>query len=1143
MVDGLDNIPRPMTQSVSPSGKRYADLSTWIRTGIAFSCLFVIGMTVFSVIEGRTNTVISAEKNAANLTVLLDETISNTLQSVETVLELILERDFSSTSPDDRRALHARLKSSTKRLPFIRYIQIYDQSTKVRSFFFDRKLEFSDDVAERPDPLLPSLNPVRGSRLVLGRPYQSPDGTWLLPVANHRYLDPSGAAIVATLDLSEFDRMLKGLDVGRGGIATVFRGDGIILSRHPLDNLTGKSLANGQLFSQYLPAADKGTYHAPSSADFIHRITSYRSLRDLGLVVVTGFSIDAVLAEWLSQSVSDGIVAVGTCVIFIVLGHLLLVEVRRNRSVHDELKRNSDALQATLDNIDQGLLMIDADGFVAVHNRRFNELLDMDENFTSTKPHYTEMRRRLIANAEYSTSDPAFQRWVSDGTLKPVDALYQRVRPNGTVLEVRSVVLPDGGAVRTYSDITTRRRAELDLEASEMRYRLVSENANDLILLATRPRDKRFVSPTVANLLQFTVDEAIELRVQDLVHPDDFEMVRAAMLNLSFDMPQAAIAFRMLRKDGSFVWVESSLKKIVVDEHNFGVVSVIRDITERRTTQLELAAKTDLLQVTLENMDQGLLMVDQQAIVQVCNKRAMELLDLPAELMNRKPHFDEVTAYQFGGNEFAKAHASFSEWVKSGGFERKRHSYERERPNGRILEINTIPIDNGGAVRTYSDITERKADERRITHASRHDFLTDLPNRLLFREKLDQSVAEVKRHGRPFSVLYVDLDRFKAVNDSLGHQAGDKLLQHVTTRLRTSLRTEDTIARLGGDEFAIILNSDDLPEGAAILADRLIGMLQTPFQVDEHSVVIGASIGIALSPENGVEAEQLLRAADLALYRAKASGRNTFRFFQSDMDAEVAARRLLEFDLRQAIKNEELRLVYQPVMSIEEGRMVSCEALLRWRHPVFGEISPGRFIPLAEETGLIIPIGDWVLRQACLTAAGWGGRIGIAVNVSTIQFNSGLSQKVAEALKLSGLPPHLLELEITESVLMLQDNKVLPVLQEIRAMGVRIALDDFGTGYSSLSYLRMFPLDTIKIDQSFIRAIKDPRTSAIIDSIVGLGKRFEVKITAEGVETLEELELVCEKGCTHVQGYLLSHPIPAEQIEPFREGAKLVRAA
>jgi diguanylate cyclase (GGDEF)-like protein len=453
------------------------------------------------------------------------------------------------------------------------------------------------------------------------------------------------------------------------------------------------------------------------------------------------------------------------------------------------------------------------------------------------------------------------------------------------------------------------------------------------------------------------------------------------------------------------------------------------------------------------------------------------------------------------------------------------------------MESNGNPVfDKSGAFAGYRgtsrNITRRKEDEATIAFMARHDSLTKLPNRVLFRERIELAMAQATRTSG-VAVLCLDLDRFKAVNDTLGHSVGDALLRSVAERLSGSVRSGDTVARLGGDEFVVIQVDVEEPSDAARLAARIMDTLGQPCDLEGHAVTVRTTIGIALAPADGRNADQLLRNADIALYRAKGEEPGSWCFFEPAMGALVESRRALEVDLRGALLRDEFELAYQPLYNVQSRQVISVEALLRWRHPVRGIISPDDFIPIAEETGQIVPIGEWVLRRACADAVAWrGGSINVAVNLSPVQFKSRrLVESVREALAASGLPGHRLEIEITESVLMQNSETTLAALHELRELGARVSLDDFGTGYSSLSYLRRFPFDKIKIDKSFIRDLTQAEGgAAIVRAIAGLGTSLSLTTTAEGVETREQLAILRDEGCTEVQGYLFSRPVPSSDI-------------
>jgi len=449
------------------------------------------------------------------------------------------------------------------------------------------------------------------------------------------------------------------------------------------------------------------------------------------------------------------------------------------------------------------------------------------------------------------------------------------------------------------------------------------------------------------------------------------------------------------------------------------------------------------------------------------------------------------------------------------------------------VEIRSVAAE--GWVATLEDVSARKASEARAGELARLDPLTGLPNRLLLRERLAEALARLQRTGEACALLLIDLDRFKPVNDTLGHPIGDALLAKVADRLRSIVKPADTAARIGGDEFIILQTGIQEAADTQALARRIVDLIGRTYMVEGHLLTIGASVGVALAPADGVMADKLLKNADLALYRAKLDGRGTYRFFEPEMDARMQARRRLELDMRQALARREFQLHYQPQLQLDDDRLIGCEALIRWKHPEHGMISPLDFIPLAEEIGLIVPIGEWVIRQACRDAMTWPTGMSVAVNVSPAQFKSDrLVETIISALASSGLSAKRLEVEITEGVLLQESEKTLQTLHRLRELGVRVSMDDFGTGYSSLSYLRSFPFDKIKIDRSFVKDLSGkPDGDAIIRAIAGLGKSLGMTTVAEGVETPEQMQRIRDEGCTDVQGYLISRPIPADELLQF----------
>jgi diguanylate cyclase (GGDEF)-like protein len=578
-----------------------------------------------------------------------------------------------------------------------------------------------------------------------------------------------------------------------------------------------------------------------------------------------------------------------------------------------------------------------------------------------------------------------------------------------------------------------------------------------------------------------------------------------------------------------------------------GGMATHEDITEReeisarlkrqyelgREQEEKLHARNLQFDTAVNNMSQGLCFFDADHRLIVCNARYIDMYDLPPGRVGPGTPLSEIVDLRYEVGSFpAMTRDEYLLWRANVAISDKPTDSVVELRNGRTFLIRHRPMPDRGWVATHEDITEKREAELKIEHMAHHDSLTGLANRVQLNERLEQALAQ-SGDGKMVAVHHLDLDRFKAVNDTFGHQAGDRLLKIVATRLREMVSDTDTIARMGGDEFVIVQAPIPDRNLASSLAARIIASLSEPIMLESHQAAIGVSIGIAVNPDDGATTENLLRNADLALYRAKEDGRGAFRFFEPGMDEHMRARRTMEQDLRKALPAGEFELHYQPVVNLQKSAISGFEALIRWNHPQRGLIPPLSFIPLAEDTSFIVPLGEWVIRQACLTAARWPENLHVAVNISAVQFRSpGLMQVIVGALAASGLAPTRLEIEITESVLLQDREATLAILHQLRALGVRIAMDDFGTGYSSLTYLQSFPFDKIKIDRSFVKDITDNAGSLnIVRAVAAMANGMGMTTTAEGVETTDQLDRITAEGCTEMQGYLFSRPLPAADIE------------
>ncbi|MCJ2081044.1 EAL domain-containing protein [Methylobacterium sp. J-090] len=701
------------------------------------------------------------------------------------------------------------------------------------------------------------------------------------------------------------------------------------------------------------------------------------------------------------------------------------------------------------------------------------------------------------------------------------------------------------------ADAARRRDAEGALRQSEQRFRLLAETSTDVIIWSDLDTTRRYVSPSIRTVLGYEPDELLGTKPLDFVHPEDVEAYGRVLDDLTqARIDRASTCQRYHRKDGAWVTMEvsQSLARDPITNRPTGYVTSLRDITERKAVEDALRLSEERLALALNSGSDGLwdwnvvtgevklsdhwasmLAYDRDEIVPDISSwyTLIHPDDVERSRRTLADHFDGRTA-AFECEYRLRAKGGHYIWILA---------------RGKVVSrtADGVPL---RVVGTHIDITRRKTDERRIAHLALHDSLTDLPNRTLFWERLTDEIRHATAHGTRFAILTCDLDGFKGVNDSFGHPVGDLLLQTVATRLLAVVREADTVARLGGDEFAIILSRIGHVHDAGAMATRIIEAVNRPVAVNGHSVSVGASVGIAFGAGDTHDAVALFRQSDTALYQAKAAGKNTYRFHDPAAGTNPAVPGSLKSEMKEAMKRGDFQLLYQPIVELETGAIAGFEALLQWVHPLRGEIAPSEFIPLAEETGLIIALGAWVLKEACREAASWPGHLRIAVNVSAIQFQQiSMEETVLRALAGSGLPPHRLELEITETTLMQKTEALIRTIRRLRHSGIRIALDDFGTGYSGLSYLHQFAIDTVKIDRSFVVAMASPKTATIMRAIVTLAANLGARVTAEGVETREQLDFVRAAGCTDVQGYLFSPPLPARDIVNLLENGRSRRAA
>ena len=541
--------------------------------------------------------------------------------------------------------------------------------------------------------------------------------------------------------------------------------------------------------------------------------------------------------------------------------------------------------------------------------------------------------------------------------------------------------------------------------------------------------------------------------------------------------------------------------------------------------------KSEQLKLTLEHMNQGIMLVTKDHEIPVINKRCGELLELPADFIDHPLRLESFAPLQIG-QSLSSFDADLAMAPENGSSAPGSNVvFEHTRPDGTVIEALRTPLPEGGFIQTFTDVTKRRQADAYIAKLASEDPLTGLPNRRVFRASIEK-LSGLEGQRTEFAVLFLDLDRFKVINDTLGHRIGDMLLIEVANRLQRALQHGEVLARLGGDEFAIVIPSFTSCASLATATRTIVELIAQPYDIDGHRIRSTVSIGIAIGPKDGNNADDLLMAADLALYAVKTTGRGTYCFYEHSMNEELNDRRQIETDLREAIEQQRLYLAYQPIIDLRRNAIAGFEALARWDHPTLGMISPAVFVPIAEDSGLILPLGEWALREACTQAVQWPNNLKIAVNLSPVQFSlPNLADVVFRVLAETGLEPHRLVLEITERLFISDTEKTLAVLHRLKAIGVGIAMDDFGTGYSSLSSLRSFPFDRIKIDRAFVVDLgENSQNSVIVQAVIIIARALGMTTVAEGVETAAQQRLLTALGCDEVQGYLYSNAISSDRI-------------
>jgi diguanylate cyclase (GGDEF)-like protein/PAS domain S-box-containing protein len=756
---------------------------------------------------------------------------------------------------------------------------------------------------------------------------------------------------------------------------------------------------------------------------------------------------------------------------------------------------------------------------------------------------------------------------------KPLDQVFQ-LFDGGTQLRVKSpaeMVLLDGCAIPMSNGMVLRRRdgSEVAVEDSASPVRdendqliavvMVFHDVSQRYAMVARLRHERAlfrqtfdqasvgiaqlgmngkwlrVNRKLCEITGYSTAELLELGFQKITHPDDLEQDVEALRNLLVRHTKVyETEKRYIRKDGSLVWIGLAVSIVWKEDGtpDYGI-SIIQDIQARKDAERTAATTRAQYQALFEQMPEGVLLIDEHVQVIAHNREALRQLEYDSEALLK------LHVWDFDVVDDPAAIEQRKQNILQTGRDDFESRYRTR--SGRVMDVDVsvqlVCLADGRRVfqTLFHDITQQKLAAQQIEHLAYHDLLTGLANRRLLQDRIDQAIGSAVRRNTNIAVCYLDLDHFKDVNDSLGHQAGDLLLQLVSRRLLSCIRTEDTLARVGGDEFVIMLNDIADSENATAIAQKIIHEIAIPYTIGNEDITVTPSIGISICPQDGWDSETLLKHADSAMYQAKQSGRATYRFYTEALHQKAMERLKIERLLRRAIENDEFELHYQPQVDLQTGQIVGCEALIRWNQPDLGQVSPAQFIPVAEHSNLIVEIGEWVMREVCRQARVWhdqGANLKVSFNVSARQFirPDELLRSLRSALADSGVNPILMEIELTESLL-LDPQGMSEVLNEIRALGINLALDDFGTGYSSLSYLRRFPIHILKIDQSFVSdADHNANDAEMVKTIIGMAHNLRMSLVAEGVETAEQALLLKMEGCEVAQGYFYSRPVPVNEF-------------
>jgi diguanylate cyclase (GGDEF)-like protein/PAS domain S-box-containing protein len=1107
----------------------------------AISGLLIAAFMVYTVVRARTLEMNGAGIQTQNFAHVLEEHARQTLRRVAGNLSQANAALGPVTlagvldAPQAHQLLQALLP--TDRL--IRNFLVLDrQGTLLLSTLQDHDMAFA--TGANRDYVTPHVgNADHG--LVFGSPLKTPDGRWVLPVSQRikTATESFDGILVAMVDIAFLQTFYDSINPGKDGLVALFLSSGFAVLATPSgQEIIGKNWSQAPLFQQRLPTQPAGTAHQVLVTDNIERIYSYRALNDYPVVVAYGLSVDTVLSSWRSSAWRDGLLLLlGLALLAGVAAKFKRQEAKRQVAERD-LKNSELHLRSIIEAEPECIKIVDAQGRLLQMNAAGLGMIEADS--------FEQVQGQSVLDLvtpEYRAAFTDFHKRVLAGETVQLTFEMQGLKGGKRWLESHARPLKHQGQTVQLAitrDITERKQASRDLADSEQRFRTMIEWSPEAILVH-RLGTILYVNPAAIKL--FGANNAQELltkKTHELIHPDA-QAIQAARMKRLVDGADTLplVESKFVKLDGQAILVEVQGTSVVYD----GLPAIhvcIQDITERKQAEeaLRIAA------IAFES-EQGMFITNAQRVILQVNKAFTQIMGYGAEdAVGQTPRM-----LQSGHHDETFYNHMMSSLQLTGGWTGEIWD---KRKTGEVfplwLSISTVKDDSGVVthyVAAFTDISERKTAQAQIETLAFYDPLTQLPNRRLLMDRLSQAIHTSTRHARKSALLFVDLDNFKTLNDTLGHHQGDLLLMQVAQRLKTCIREGDTVARLGSDEFVVML--EDLSENVLDAANQIemvgdkilqtLGQNYALFQGNYHST---PSIGVTLiGAEQAEDSEEPLKRAELAMFQAKAAGRNRLRFFDTQMQAEVSAHAALEVDLREAVQQQQFLLYYQAQV-VGDGHLTGVEALIRWQHPQRGMVAPAQFIALAESSGLILPIGQWVLETACAQLAEWSkdpamAHLTMAVNVSARQFQQiDFVDTVLATLARTQAKPKLLKLELTESMLVEDVEGIIAKMDVLKSKGVGFSLDDFGTGYSSLAYLKRLPLNQLKIDQGFVRNIvTDPNDAAIAKMVIALAESTGLAVIAEGVELQAQAEFLAHLGCHAYQGYLFSRPLPIVDFEAF----------